>query len=184
MARQIALLRGINVGGSHKVPMAQLREVLTGLGYDDVRTYDQSGNVVLTGPDRSDAATEKALAEELEAAFGFAIPVVVRTRAEVEKVIAADPYAGVVDNPARYHVLFLSSAPDPAAVAAVADPAAFAPDTYTLIGRELYLWTPEGIRDSKLVRTLTDKKLGVTTTARNWRTVNKLLELAADQRAV
>jgi uncharacterized protein (DUF1697 family) len=178
MARQIALLRGINVGGHRKVPMARLREVLGDLGYADVKTYVQSGNVVLTGPERSDAATEQALARELEEAFGFDIAVVVRTRDEIAGVVAADPFAEVAGDPARYHVLFLSEAPDPERVARAADPDAFAPDTYALKGRELYLWTPDGIRDSKLMRALTDKRLGVTSTARNWRTVNKLLELA------
>jgi uncharacterized protein (DUF1697 family) len=91
--------------------------------------------------------------------------------------VAANPLRAVADEPKRHHVVFLSDAPDPDAVAALApeDPA---PEAWALIGRELYLWTPEGVTDSPLFKAFGEKRLGLRATARNWRTVEKLLELA------
>jgi uncharacterized protein (DUF1697 family) len=172
--RQIALLRGINVGGHKKVPMARLRELMDADGYEDVRTYVQSGNLVFTGPKKTTAAKlEKQLAEW----FGFDIAVVLRTRAEIAAVVKANLLGELADDPKRYHVVFLSGALEPKRIADI-DLDDYAPDTFKHRGQELYLWTPNGIHDSKLARTLSDKRLGVTATARNWRTVEKLLELA------
>ena len=179
MARQIALLRGINVGGHKKVPMARLRELMGELGYADVRTYVQSGNVVFTSPDRPDEETARVLEQQLEAAFGFEIAVVIRSRDELTAVAEANPLHEIAVDPARYHVLFLSEAVAPERLADL-EPAEFAPDVLHLRGREIYLWTPEGMHDSRLAKALTPKRLGVTATARNWRTVEKLLALAGD----
>jgi len=172
MARQIALLRGINVGPSNRVAMARLREVFAELGATDVKTYVNSGNVVFGGPQASAAKLEKAIA----AAFGFPIPVVVRTRDDLADVVAANPLAGVATNPSRYLVSFSGDgAIDPGRAEDV-EPGEG--EQFTIRGSELYLWLPGGVQKSKLVRGLTDKRLGVTLTARNWRTVEKLLELA------
>jgi uncharacterized protein (DUF1697 family) len=172
MARQIALLRGINVGPSNRVAMARLREVFTELGATDVKTYVNSGNVVFGGPKASAAKLEKAIA----AAFGFPIPVVVRTRDELADVVAANPLAEVATNTSRYLVSFSGDgAIDPERAEGV-EPGEG--EQFAIRGSELYLWLPGGVQKSKLVRALTDKRLGVTLTARNWRTVEKLLELA------
>ncbi|MCW2953269.1 MAG: hypothetical protein JWQ48_2439 [Conexibacter sp.] len=177
MARQIALLRGINVGGHKKVPMARLRELLGELGYGDVRTYVQSGNVVLTGPDQPPEEFERTLERQLEEGFGFAVSVLVRSREQLAAVVAANPLGEVATEPARHHVLFLSGEPAAERLDAI-DAAAFAPDAFVHRGREIYLWTPDGVRDSRLAKALSDARLGVTATARNWRTVEQLLALA------
>jgi uncharacterized protein (DUF1697 family) len=177
MARQIALLRAINVGGNRPVPMAQLRDLMAELGYSDVKTYVQSGNVVFTGPDDEPEAVERRLASALADAFGFEIPVMVRTRDELAAVVDANPHRDIATEPKHHHVLFLASEVDPERVADV-DREAFAPATFELRGRELYMWTPEGIGRSDLAKALSDKRLGVAATARNWRTVEKLLALA------
>jgi uncharacterized protein (DUF1697 family) len=177
MARQIALLRGINVGGHKKVPMARLRELLGELGYEDVRTYVQSGNVILTGPDQSPEELERTLERQLEEAFGFAVSVLVRSREQLAAVVAANPLREVATEPARHHVLFLSGEPAVERLDAI-DAALHAPDAFVHRGREIYLWTPAGVRDSRLAKALSDARLGVTATARNWRTVEKLLALA------
>lgn len=175
--RTIALLRGINVGGSKKVPMAELRALMERLGFSDVKTYVQSGNVVFSGPRRA----ARAVAREIEAGiveqFGFEVLITIRTRDELAAVVEANPLGDVADEPKRHHVVFLSDAPDPDAIAALApeDPA---PEAWALIGRELYLWTPEGVTDSPLFKAFGEKRLGLRATARNWRTVEKLLELA------
>jgi uncharacterized protein (DUF1697 family) len=174
--RQIALLRGINLGSRRRVAMPKLRELLEGLGYDDVRTHLQSGNVVLSA-----GTTGAGLERELEQAFaeglGMEIAVVVRTRSELATVVARDPLAGVADDPARYLVSFLSAKPDVAAVRKLKQ-LDVAPERFVVHGREVYAWHPDGVQRSKLTKALADGVLGVTATARNWNTVTRLLELA------
>jgi uncharacterized protein (DUF1697 family) len=173
MARQIALLRGINVGKSKKVAMAALRDVFAGQGLTDVKTYVNSGNVVFSGPKTSAAKLEKAI----EAEFGLDVAVVVRTRDEVADVVAANPLADVATNAARYLVLFGDRELDPERVADL-DAEALAPEAFALRGREAYLWLPDGVHSSPLARAMNDKRLGATVTGRNWRTVERLLALA------
>jgi uncharacterized protein (DUF1697 family) len=157
--------------------MAQLRELLGSLGYEDVKTYIQSGNVVFTGADDPPVEVEKKLAGEIEKAFGFDVSVIVRSRDEIAAVIESNPLGEVADNPSRHHVIFYATPIDQSRVADL-DRADFAPETFHIDGREAYMWTPDGMRDSKLAKTLTEKRLGGIGTARNWRTVEKLLALA------
>jgi uncharacterized protein (DUF1697 family) len=173
MARQIALLRGINVGKAKRVAMATLREVFAAQGLTDIKTYVNSGNVVFSGPQTAAAELEHAI----EAEFGFDVAVVVRTRDEVAAVVAANPLAAIATDASRHLVLFGSGRIDPATVADL-DARALAPEVFTLDGREAHLWLPDGVHSSKLAKTMNDKRLGVTVTGRNWRTVEKLLALA------
>ncbi|HWI70650.1 MAG TPA: DUF1697 domain-containing protein [Baekduia sp.] len=175
MPRQIALLRGVNVGPTTKVGMAPLREVFAALGFTDIKTYVNSGNVVFSGKTASVAKIEKAIAAE----FGFDIPVVLRTRDELADVAAANPLAEIADNASRYLVLFADGAIDPGRAEDL-DPAALAPEVLAIRGREAYLWLPGGVHKSKLARAMTEKRFGVRLTGRNWRTVEKLLALADD----
>jgi len=178
-ARRIALLRGVNVGGNKKVPMARLRELFERLGHRAVRTYVQSGNVVFTAgdPSASDGELARAVEQAIEEELGFSAAVTIRTRDELAAVLAADPFAGVADHPSRYHVFFLADEVDPDRLADV-DRARYEPERFALRGRELYLWTPEGLGRSPLAKVLTERRLGVAATARNWRTVTTLLEIA------
>ncbi|WP_309889735.1 DUF1697 domain-containing protein [Archangium sp.] len=177
MARYVALLRGINVGGNKKVPMAQLRELLEGLGYTDVATLLQSGNAVFTSKERSPARLVKQLETAIAQEFGFEVSVIVRTRDELAAAIQANPLPGAEEAPSQFLVTFLSDVPDPKLLQMI-DPAAYLPDEFRVVGREIYARFPNGIRDSKLATVLGKARLGVTPTARNWSTVTKLLELA------
>ncbi len=174
--RQIVLLRGINIGPNNRIPMPALRELLTGAGLADVRTYVQSGNVVLT----SDAKPAK-LAERCEGliaeAFGLTIPVVTRTRDELAEVVRRDPLKSVVESPKRYQVSFLSAAPD-AAIVRKLESLVSGGERFTAVGREFYTWHAEGVARSKLWAELAGKRLGVTATSRNWTTVTTLLQMA------
>jgi uncharacterized protein (DUF1697 family) len=177
--RQIVLLRGINVGGNRRVAMADLRTLLARIGYGDVRTHLQSGNVIIESghtPERLKVAIERGLADEL----GLEIEVFVRTRDELAAVIARNPLGDVADNPSRYFVSFLSGKPDPSAIRAAKATDA-GRERFVVHGRELYAWHPDGVRDSKLAKLLAEKRLGVTATARNWNTVTKLLALADER---
>jgi uncharacterized protein (DUF1697 family) len=176
VTRYVAFLRGINLGPRRRVPMAELRAALERAGYEDVETLLQSGNVVLTSS-ADPASLERELAQTLRDAFVFAIAVVVRTHDELAEIIARDPLADVAHNPARYQVSFLSAEPDPSRVEALAR-ADVAPERVAVHGREVYAWHPDGISRSALAGLITARNLGVEVTARNWRTVTKLLELA------
>jgi uncharacterized protein (DUF1697 family) len=176
MTRQIALLRGINLGSRRRVAMADLRELLEGLGYDDVRTHLQSGNVVLTSkktPKRLQAELEKQLA----AGLGIDVQVIVRTRNELADVVERNPLGDVAHNPSRYQVSFLSGKPA-ARVVRELTAVDVAPEQLVVSGREIYAWHPNGLQRSRVAKLLSDERLGVTATARNWNTVTKLLALA------
>jgi uncharacterized protein (DUF1697 family) len=177
MPRRILLLRGINIGPSNRVSMPQLRELLADAGMDNVRTYVQSGNVVIDSdedPAKLAAQTERQIAD----ALGLDISVVARTRDEIADVVARDPLKDVVSNPKRYQVSFLADEPTREVVEKL-ETLAVDPERLVVIGREIYAWHPEGVARSKLWAGLAAKGgLGTTATARNWTTVTTLLEMA------
>jgi uncharacterized protein (DUF1697 family) len=156
--------------------MPKLREALEGAGFEDVRTYLQSGNVVLSS--RAPAAKVASTCERvIEAELGVKISVVVRTRTDLARIVERNPLAKLATNPKRYQVSFLEKKPTAALVRKLEEVAA--PTEYVVAaGREIYAWHPEGVARSKLWAALAGKGLGVTATARNWTTVTKLLELA------
>ena len=178
MARLVVLLRGINLGARNRVSMPDLREALEAAGYDDVRTYLQSGNVVLTStapPKKVARDCERLLANR----FGLETAVVTRTRTELARVVERNPLEGVAKDPKRYQVSFLEAKPTAKVVRELEEVAAGAEQVVS-VGREIYAWHPAGVARSKLWTRLAGKDLGVTATARNWTTVTKLLELAGD----
>lgn len=158
--------------------MPELRTVLGDAGFADVRTYVQSGNVVLSSraaPAKVGAQAEALIAER----FGFDVDVIVRTGDELAEVVARNPLGDIAANPKRYQVSFLDAEPDPDVVERIS---ALALDGERLVahGRELYAWHPDGVARSKLWTKLAGKDLGVRATARNWTTVCTLLEMAGD----
>jgi uncharacterized protein (DUF1697 family) len=153
MPRNIALLRGINLGAKRRVAMADLRALLEELGYTDVRTVLASGNAIFTG-----RTSRKTLESALEERFKMKIDVVLRTMDELRAVIDADPFGEEIDNPTRYFVVFLDR------------------DRLAVNGRELYVWCPDGMQNSRLMKALGKPGLAGTATVRNWATVNKLLD--------
>jgi uncharacterized protein (DUF1697 family) len=176
VATQIVLLRGINLGAKRRVAMPALRELLTGGGFNDVRTYVQSGNVVLSSreaPTRVKDECERLISE----AFGLDVDVVVRTRHELAEVVARNPLADVATEPKRYQVSFLAAALEESLIDKLRE-LALDSERLVAIDRELYVWHPDGVARSKLWNTLAGKGLGVITTARNWTTVTTLLAMA------
>jgi uncharacterized protein (DUF1697 family) len=166
------LLRGINLGRNNRLSMADLRAVLERAGCTDVRTYLQSGNAVVSWTG-SAHKLERAVAAEL-AAHGLPVPVLVRSAAELASVVERNPWPGEDLEPKLLHVGFLFDEPDPERVAAV-DAEALLPERLVVSGREAYLYYAGGVQKSRLDRV----DLGVQMTARNWRTVLALQELAA-----
>ncbi|MEU9120695.1 DUF1697 domain-containing protein [Streptomyces sp. NPDC048506] len=178
MSRQIALLRGINVGGHNSFPKARQLALAESLGFTDVSVLLQTGNLVFTDPGTPPEETARLLHDRIAADLGLDVPVVVRTRDELAAAIDANPFPQAVPEPKSLHVTFLSAAPTDTSRLEALDEAAFVPDRFRLIGRELYLWCPGGIGRSKLAERVSRAPLGVTATARNWNTVTKLLALA------
>ncbi|MCY7364978.1 MAG: DUF1697 domain-containing protein [Frankiaceae bacterium] len=166
----VVLLRGVNLGARNRIAMADLRALLDTVGCTDVRTHLQSGNAVVRTR-RSPAGLEKAVAAAL-VEHGLPVPVMVRTAEELARVVRDCPWEGL--DPRRLQVAFLSGEPDPAAVAAI-DHEALLPERIVVGERVLYLDQAPGIRSSKL----NGLRLGVDMTARNWRTVLALHELAS-----
>jgi uncharacterized protein (DUF1697 family) len=176
VVRHVLLLRGINLGPNRRVPMAELRALFGDAGYGDVRTYVQSGNIVVSSEAASDVL-ERAAAELISERFGFDVPVVARTRDELAAVVSANPLGDVADNPKRYQVSFLH-APLRDEVAERVRALVVEPEALVIAGREIYAWHPEGVARSKLWNGLAGQGLGVTATARNWTTVTTLLAMA------
>jgi len=172
----IVLLRGVNLGPRNRVPMAELREVLTGAGFGGVRTYLQSGNVVLTSAKKPELVIREC-ERLITKAFGLEIAVVARTRPQLAAVVRRNPLGEVATNPKRYQVTFLG-APVPAAMLRKLEAAAAPKEAFAAAGRELYAWHPDGVARSRLWAALAGTGLGVTATSRNWTTVTALLELA------
>lgn len=176
--RIAALLRAINVGGANRIRMADLRALLEGLGHTDVETYLQSGNAAFTPADP--AARESAVRRQLEQAItdelGLQVDVMVRTHAELAAVLARHPFEDRTDDPKQLHVSFLPEVPEPDRVAALEPPAGEGIEL-AVHGRELYLYTPQGLGRTKLTSAVLDRRLGVRGTARNWRTVTELVKL-------
>ena len=176
MARYIALLRGINIGSRNRIAMPALREALEEAGFEDVATYVQSGNVVLTSRAKTDAVRRK-VEQVIAESFGLEIPVVVRTKAELGAVLKRNPLGKVATEPKRYQVSFLDEKL-PAKTLKELEAVAASGEQVVAQGREVYAWHPAGVARSKLWAKLAGKDLGVTATARNWTTVEALYELA------
>ncbi len=174
--RELALLRGINVGGKHLVPMPALSQVFASLGCVDVQTYIQSGNVVFIPP--STGLSGEAIALALEARFGFAVPVLVRSRAAIAKVLTANPFASPVADPRLLHAVFLAAPLSPAQLESLRA-LAVGEERLAASGNELYLSLPEGAGRSKLALACIAPKLPPTNTMRNWSTVLKLAAMLA-----
>jgi uncharacterized protein (DUF1697 family) len=175
MARQIALLRGINLASRNRVSMPDLRRALGEAGYEDVATLVQSGNIVLTSAKRPQTL-EREISGLVLDEFGVTSATVVRTRDELAAVIERNPIPDGPSTPKLFQVTFFSQEPDAAAVERLLAQD-FGREQVAVIGREAYAWHPGGIQKSKLAREL-GKSLGGDGTARNWNTVTKLLALA------
>lgn len=173
MTRQIVLLRGVNVGPHRRVAMSDLRAAFEDAGFEEVRTYLQSGNVVLSGK-----ATPARCRRLLADAFGLEVEVVVRTRSELAAVVRRDPLGAFATDPKRYQVTFLAEKP-PAGLGERLATLATGRERFVAHGREFYAWHPAGVARSKLWNAIAGKGLGVVATSRNWSTVTKLLELAS-----
>ena len=173
----VALLRGINLSGHKIVKMDQLRKMFEEMGFAEVKTYIQSGNVVFNAPARDPASLAKKIEEKIVRQFGFPVPVLVKTAAEVGDVIKNNPLVKEKDiDISKLHVTFLSSAPEKSALKML-DGIDAAGDRFCCLEQAVYLYCPNGYHATKLGNNVLEKMLKVGTTTRNWRTVNQLYQM-------
>ena len=175
MNTYIALLRGINVSGQKKIRMAELREQLAELPYENIQTYIQSGNIVFQSPEKPLAQLAKEIRGKIAEHYEFDVPTLIKTPAEMEAVVANNPFAN--EDLKRVYVTFLEPAPEQVQIDVLGE-VDYSPEQYVIQGKILYLFSPLGRGTSKLSNNLFEKKLKVDATTRNWRTVNKLIEMA------
>ena len=176
MAKHIVLLRGINLGSRNRIAMGELREALEEAGFENVRTYLQSGNVVLESAAKPESVARKC-ERVIKKRFGLEIAVVARTRADLARIVKRNPLGKVAKDPKRYQVSFLSAKLTSKVVRELEDAPAES-EQVVVIGHEVYAWHPKTIARSRLWTLLAGKGLGLTATSRNWATVEALLGLA------
>jgi uncharacterized protein (DUF1697 family) len=171
----VALFRGINVGGHNKLPMRELKDVLAGLGLQKVATYIQSGNVVFVSDDNDMIALAESIRGAVEQSHGFAPRVMLLTADEFARAADANPYPEAEEAPKTVHLYFLATVP-PGPDMEKLESLRRDSERFALIGKVFYLHTPDGFGRSKLAAGV-EKALGVSVTARNWRSVGKILKL-------
>ena len=173
--RYVALLRGVNVGGKNKLPMADLRDIFTAAGCAAVQTYIQSGNVVFEAAQDLAERVPEIVTRAIRRRFGYETAVVVRSSEELRQVVASSPFDTSGD-PRFLHVAFLEDTPG-AEVVSRLDPQRSPPDTFAVRGRNVHLHYPNGVARSKLTNEYLAAQLQTVSTMRNWRTVLSLLEM-------
>lgn len=175
--RYAALLRGINVGGNKKVPMADLRAMTARLGFDDPKTLLQSGNLVFSAKSQPMTKLEQLLEAATKKHIGVECSYLLRSADEWQKIIAANPFkAEAKSDPSHFAVTFCREAPTPAALTALQSEVR-GKEKFEVVGRELFAWYPDGMGTSKLALALSKNRLGTICTARNWNTVMKVSAL-------
>ncbi len=177
MAAFVSLFRGINVGGHNKVRMSDLKELHESLELKNVLPYIQSGSVVFDSDDVDEAQMQRHIEDGFQKTFGFHVHVLVRTSAGLNEIIEKNPFQNQLDKESKWiAVLFLATPPDTTAQEDLLKTYGGAEKLF-IIGKEVYIYYPEGIGRSKLSHSFLEKKLRTVGTARNWNTVLRLQEL-------
>lgn len=178
MGTYISILRGINVGGKNKIPMAELKALYEELKFKNITTYIQSGNVVFSTPNDNQQVVSKKIEEGVLKRFGFNVPVIMRTTTEMQSVIKTNPFIkNKGTDETKLHITFLAGNPAADNLKKVME-YNYEPDEFTVIGKEVYLFCPGGYGNTKLSNNFFESKLKVGATTRNWKTVNELLKIA------
>lgn len=172
----LILLRGVNVGGKHKLPMKELAELVVQQGCTGVKTYIQSGNVIATVAPKLAARLPTLMADAIRQRHGFDVPVVMRSLEELEKVVNHNPFLKAGKAEETLFVSFLKDEPHPDRLAQL-DPHRSPGDEYLVQGRDVYFYLTNGAADTKLTNAYFDSKLATVSTSRNWRTVITLLAM-------
>jgi len=174
----ISILRGINVSGQNKIQMTDLKALYEALKFKDITTYIQSGNVIFKSTSASDQKLAKKIEDAIYERYGFTVPVIIRTVDEMEHAISVNPFLKQSKaDVERLHITFLAEIPEPKNMESVRN-VDYSPDKFIIIDKEVYLYCPNGYGITKLSNNFFEQKLKVKATTRNWKTVNKLFEMA------
>jgi len=179
MPAYVAMLRGINVSGHKSIKMEDLRAMCGDLGFRDVETYVQIGNIVLQSSLENPTIISKRIGAKIIESFGFEVPVIIRTSKEMRNVISNNPFLkeNGIDS-SKLHITFLSEIVPKTSLEKLAEPPT-SPDRFHPAPREIYIYCPSGYGKTKLSNDAIEKALSVTATTRNWKTTNKLLEMVS-----
>jgi len=179
MQIHIALLRGINLGGTNRLPMKDLAAFFEKAGCEQVRTWLQSGNVVFQAAMADAPAIVQSVSQDISEQFGLNIPIITRTLEDLEQVAQGNPFPDEKIETKFLHVSFLKDLPEPARLESLAADRS-PPDRFQVFGRDIFLYLPNGVARTKLTNQYFDRKLKTISTVRNWNTVLKLLQIGAD----
>ncbi len=179
METYISILRGINVGGKNKIKMPDLKEMYEELKFKDIVTYIQSGNIIFNSNQNvSNQNLAKKIEKGISEKFKLAVPVIIRTINEMESILKINPFLKMPGiDIEKLHVTFLEEIPEQLKLKEVAK-YDYSPDKFIIINKEVYVYCPDGYGMTKLSNNFFENKLKTGATTRNWRTVNKLVELA------
>lgn len=178
METYISILRGINVSGKKLIKMDALRKLYEDLGFHSITTYVQSGNVIFTSETANSEKLAQTISQQIEKEFGFDVPVIVMSIAQLKHIIENNPFANDSQKDKTFlHVTFLSSKPDKFDLNAIEDKK-LSGEEIAITGNAVYLYCPNEYGKSKLNNGFLEKKLKVGATTRNWKTTNKLLMIA------
>lgn len=178
MNTYIALLRGINVGGHNKLKMEVLRSFCEELGWENVQTYIQSGNIIFHALESDTQKLEKLLSNKLKSHLNLVVPVIVLESAQLKEIFLHNPFLIERNlNPTMQHVTILQAETQPEQITSI-DYKMFSPDEFIIRGRAIYLFLPNGFTHTKYTNTFFEKKFNTQATARNWKTIQKLVELS------
>ena len=177
MNKYIAILRGINVSGKNKLPMAELRQILSNKGFNNLQTYIQSGNLIFQS-EHSKEQVRATISDQILDRFGYEVPVLVLTAAELREIVNRNPFEH--RDLTKLHITFLAGLPDQQLVAAL--PSSPNPrEEFLMVDQAIYVYCPDGYGRSKINNTFFEKKLRVIATTRNWKTCMKLCEMVSPQ---
>lgn len=171
-----AFLRGINVGGKNKIKMETLREVCASIGFENVKTYINSGNIIFETSKTDDKKIAERIKKAIEKEFGLNIKTIVRSIKEIENIVKNNPFDGQFENDKDLHVFFLDEEMPKEKVELLLSNNN-ENEQYFVRNREIFCWLKVSVLDSLMGKDYIAKKLKVSSTARNWRTVNKVLEI-------
>ena len=174
MTKYISLLRGINVSGQKKIKMDDLRALYESLNFQKVTTYIQSGNVVFQSADSQADEIGDQIAQRIQSVYGFQVSIIIRTHQEIDELFKNNPFLyNRQEDISKLYVTFLAGLPPAPAVESI-DTAGTNSEELLFSGREIYMFCPNGYGKTKLSNNFFEKKLGITATTRNWKTVQKL----------
>ncbi len=177
MKTYIALLRGINVSGQKKIIMADLRAYLEELGFQDIQTYIQSGNIIFKSENSSLKNLELLIKNKIQEKYGFEVPVIVVTSTAIKSAVKNNPFEkDETKDPKKFCVVFLQDKPLQENIEILSG-YNYSPEEYVLANKIIYFYAANGAGNAKMTNTFFENKLKVRATSRNWRTTNKLLEM-------